>query len=213
MKIALRQDSGIAILDVSGDISPKEFTILKAGISKLLRDGKNKIILNLNDSKKLDSDVIREVAIIDVMARELAGRIVISSTDPELKNNIMSFAKPPVVPFLASVDLALDYFKKMTPDADSEESSEEVRKALAAKEKELEALKAQVKLLDPAQITKLKSEKAELQTRCRQLEKQVETFLKNKREPADASGFMEKITTLEETVKKLTAASAPAQKG
>ena len=167
----------------------------------------NKIILNLSETKKLDSDVIREVAIIDVFARELSGRIVLSSTDPELKNNILTFAKPPVVPFLASVDLALDYFKKMTPDADSEESSEEVRKALAAKEKELEALKAQVKSLDPAQITKLKSEKTELQTRCKQLEKQVETMLKNKRDPVDASGFLEKITTLEDTVKKLSASA------
>lgn len=205
MKIALRQDSGIAILDISGEVSPKEFTVLKAGISKLLRDGKNKIILNLNDAKTLDSDVIREVAIVDLFARELAGRIIISSTDPDLKTNVLNFSKPPVIPFLASVELALDFFKKMAPDAaDSEESAEDLRKAIGAKDKELEAVRAQMKALDPGQITKLKGEKAELLAKCRAYEKQIETLLKSRRDPVDASGFLDKILTLEDTVKKLS---------
>lgn len=205
MKIALRHDSGIAILDISGEVSPQEFTVLKAGISKLLRDGKNKIILNLTDAKTLDSDVIREVAIVDLFARELAGRIIIASTDPDLKTNVLNFSKPPVIPFLASVELALDFFKKMAPDAaDAEESAEELRKTIAAKEKEVEALRAQMKALDPAQITKLKGEKAELLAKCRAYEKQIESLLKGRRDPVDASGFLDKILTLEDTVKKLS---------
>lgn len=209
MKLALRNEEGIAILDISGGVDAPSFQVLKAGISKLLRDGKNRIILHFTDSEELSGEVVRELAIIDIFARELSGKIILSSPNQQLKESVRSFAKPPVIPILSSVEQALDFFKKAGLDEEEGgESAAELKKSLEAKEKQIIALEARLKQLDPKEITKVQTEKAELAAKVKALESQVEELLKKQRDPADAEGFLEKITFLEDSVKKLSAAPA-----
>jgi anti-anti-sigma regulatory factor len=206
MKLALRQEEAVAILEVSGTIDAKNFAILKAGITKLLRDGKNRIILSLVDATQLEGEVLRELAIIDVFARELSGKIILASSNAELKESVRMFAKPPVVPILASVALALDYFKKSQPNAEEEEDVGSLKTLLSEKEKAIEALEARIKLQDPREVKELRSANAELKGKITLLEEQVNLLTKEKRKPMDEEGFLEKILTLEDTVKKLSSA-------
>jgi anti-anti-sigma regulatory factor len=206
MKLALRQEDTVSILEVSGTVDAKNFAILKAGITKLLRDGKNRIVLSLVDASQLEGEVLRELAIIDVYARELSGKIILASSNEELKESVRAFAKPPVVPILASVELALDYFKKSQPSVEEEEDLGALKTKIAEKEKVIAALEARIKLQDPREAKDLRSANAELKEKVALLEKQVNTLTKEKRKPMDEEGFLEKILTLEDTVKRLSAA-------
>jgi anti-anti-sigma regulatory factor len=212
MKLALRQVDGVSILDVSGPVDLASFQVLKAGISKLMRDGKNRIVLQITDADQIPSEVMRELAIVDLFARELSGKIILASANEKLKENVRAFAKPPVIPILSTVELCLEYFKNLTDEEEGGESSAEQKKALDAKEKEITALNARLKQLDPAEIQKVRSEKAELQMKVTLLESQVAEFIKHQRDPGDVAGFLEKITFLEDNVKKLGAASGEAPK-
>ena len=209
MKLALRQEEGLSVLEVSGGVDAHNFQILKAGISKLLREGKNRIILHFTEADQLSGEVIRELAIIDVFARELSGKIVLSSPNKLLKESVRSFAKPPVIPILSTVELALEYFRRLiTEEEEGGEGNAELRKTIEEKDKQISALEARVKQLDPKEIQKARSEKAELQQKVTLLESQVEELLKRQRDPADAEGFLEKINFLEDSIKKLSEAGA-----
>ncbi|MGZ3694818.1 MAG: STAS domain-containing protein [Bdellovibrionota bacterium] len=211
MKLSLRQEDGVSILEVAGAVDLQNFQILKAGISKLLRDGKNRIVLKVNDADQIPSDVLRELAIVDVFARELSGKIVLASENEKLKESVRAFAKPPVIPILSTVALCLEYFKTLANDEEEGgATSAEIKKALEGKDREIAALEARIKLLDPKELQKVQAQRAELQTKVTLLEGQVAEFMKAQRDPGDVAGFLEKITFLEDNVKKLAGASAEA---
>lgn len=214
MKISLEHKEGVAFLNVSGSVEAQQFQVLKAGLSKLLRDGKNRIVVNFTDAQNLGGEVIREIAILDLFARELAGRIIIVSSSAELKESVLSFSKPPVIPFLSTPEQAQEYFKKLKPDEEEGgESVAELKKQLEAKNKEIEALQAQIKLLDPKELQKARLEKSDALAKVKLLEEQVESLFNEKGKPVDAEGFMEKITSLEDNVKRFSQqTAAPAKK-
>lgn len=204
MKVSLRHEDSIAILEVTGEVDAHNFQVLKAGLTKLLRAGKNRIILSLQDANELESDVLRELAIIDVFARELSGKIVLAAESEELREGVKIFAKPPVIPIVSSIPIALDYFKKSEPKEEAEEADPEALKAsLQAKDREIEALNARLAQLDPKETNELRAQNAALRSKVSQLEGQVEDLMKEKRVPADAEGFLEKISALEDSLKRM----------
>ena len=80
LRIPEKQLPGWTLVDLGND----GIAVLKAGLTKLLQNGKNRIIVHLFDCESLSSDVIRELAILDVFARELSGKIVLVSNVPTL---------------------------------------------------------------------------------------------------------------------------------
>lgn len=212
MKIALREAEGISILDVSGEIDPHNFQVLKAGLSKLLKVGKNRIALHFVDADKIAGELLREIAILDVFARELSGQIILVSSNQQMKDTVRTFAKPPVIPILSSVELAVDYFKKaLSDEEEGAESAADLKKELDARAKRIAALEAQIKQLDPKEILKLRAANAELVSKVKLLEGQVEDFIRRQRDPVEAEGFLEKISALEDSVKKLSAGAGAAK--
>jgi anti-anti-sigma factor len=203
MKVSLRHEDSIAILEVAGEVDAHSFQVLKAGLTKLLRDGKNRIILSLKDANELESDVLRELAIIDVFARELSGKIVLSAENEDLREGVKIFAKPPVIPILSSVALALDYFKKSEPQSEEEADPDALKAAVQVKDREIEALKARLAQLDPKETNELRALNASLKSKVSQLEGQVEDLMKEKRTCTDAEGFLEKINALEDSLKRM----------
>jgi hypothetical protein len=107
MKIKLETVRDVSILIASGPIEPSNFAILRAGVRKLLSDGKNKIILELPDSSQLSTPILRELAHLNLLANELAGQILLSSIAPLTRAKIEAFSKPPVVRCFASRGEAL----------------------------------------------------------------------------------------------------------
>lgn len=205
MKLNLRQEENVAILDVEGGIDVHNFAVLKAGLSKLLGHGKNRIVLHIPDAGEIAGEVLRELAILDVFARELSGKLVLASESSTLKAQVMSFAKPPIVAILPSVAKAVEYLRDLdTLEGDEAgESMEELHRQLEASGKRIAALEAQVQQANPAELQKLRGENADLHRRVKLLEAQVGDFAEKRRAPTDAEGFVEKFAALEETIKKL----------
>ncbi len=207
MKLALRQEDGCSVLQIQGDIDIHNFAVLKAGLSKLLQNGKNRIVLHMQHSGDLSAEVIRELAILDVFARELSGKLVIASDSPDLKVKVLGFAKPPIVGILPSVAKAVEYLKDLNAPSNEEsgESVPELKAQLFAKTKEVAALEAQLKQVDASEVRNLRGENAELKGKVALLEGQVGELSAKRRQPADAEGFLEKLEAMEETVRKLSA--------
>lgn len=207
MKIALKQEASASILEIHGQIDIHNFAVLKAGLSKLFQNGKNRIVVHIQSNEDIANEVIRELAILDVFARELSGKIVIVSGSPELKQKVQTFAKPPVVAILPTVALAVEYLKDLG-GADGEEGGEtvaELQAALEAKTRQVTALEAQLKQSDPTVAQKLREENATLADKVKLLEAQVGDMLGGARkQPVDAEGFLEKFETLEESIRKLS---------
>lgn len=205
MKLSLRQEDNCSVLDVQGNISIHNFAVLKAGLTKLLQNGKNRIVLHVLDAEHLASDVIRELAILDVFARELSGKLVLASDNAELKSKVTTFARPPIVAILPSVAKAVEYLHDLDSLEGDEggESFAEISTALEAKTKQVAALEAQLKQAGAADAQRIRAENAALKDRVTLLESQVAELAGSRRQPADAAGFLEKFEVLEETVRKL----------
>ncbi|NUM88978.1 MAG: hypothetical protein HUU37_07225 [Bdellovibrionales bacterium] len=205
MKVSLGLQDGVNVLRVEGPVDARNLNVLKAGITKLFRDGKNQILLQLEGTGKLESDVIREIAVLDLFARELSGRLALLCGDEELKKSIASFAKPPVVSLFSDQATALAYFKTASSAAaEEEEDPKDLKQKLQAKDKELEALRAQIKLVDAAETQKLRAANVELQGQVKELEEKLSRMLKERRIPADADAYMAKLAEFEATIKDLT---------
>jgi anti-anti-sigma regulatory factor len=205
MKIAIRQEDSCSILDITGTIDTHSFLVLKAGLTKLMQNGKNRIVLHIKDAERLPNDVIRELAILDVYARELSGKLVLASDSADLKTKVTTFAKPPIVAILPSVAKAVEYLRDLDQLEGDEggENLAEVQKALEAKTLEVAALQAQLKQANAGEVQKLRVENGALADKVKLLESQVAEFLGKRRQPTDAEGFLEKFNALEETVRKL----------
>jgi|GEM_PF-5040338 len=216
MKLSLRQEESASILEVQGNIDIHNFAVLKAGLTKLFQNGKNRIVVHLTGSEDISTEVIRELAILDVFARELSGKLVLASENNDLKQKVQTFAKPPVVAMLPSVAKAVEYLRDLdTREGDEAgESFTEVSAQLNAKTQQVAALEAQLKQSDPGQAQKLRTENSALKDKLKLLEAQIAELLGGKRkQPIDAEGFMEKFETLEDSLRKLSGEKAAGAKG
>ncbi len=194
MKLALSSEKNVEILVAQGPIVAHDIQVLRAGIQKILRTGKNKIILELPGSDELPSEVLRELATFDIVARELAGRIVLAQVSPLLKSKIEVFAKPPVILSFETRPQALGFLNAPPPPEVMPE---------AAKPAE-----SDTHLLE---FSNLKAQVAELERKNKALEEQIVVTTLKRRMPGDEAVYLEKIKTLEAKIEALlTAAPAPA---
>ena len=118
MKIELRSESDVQIIRVSGPVTADKFAILKTALTKLFKVGKNKIVLELAGSKELSSDILRELALLNLLASELSGRIVLAEVDDATRAKIQTFSKPPVVNCYVKTSDAVTSFKAPPPKAE-----------------------------------------------------------------------------------------------
>jgi regulator of replication initiation timing/anti-anti-sigma regulatory factor len=210
LKISLRQEGNASVLDIEGGIDVHNFTVLKAGLTKLLGNGKNRIVLHIMGGENLATEVIRELAILDVFARELSGKLVLASADPILQQKVTAFAKPPVVPILPSVEKAIQYLNDIDSLEGDEagESSDELQAKIESQAQEITALKAQVSQANAGEAQKLRSENALLKDKLNLLESQIAEFAGKRAQPSGMDGYQEKILALEATVKRLSGPQA-----
>jgi anti-anti-sigma regulatory factor/regulator of replication initiation timing len=205
VKVSLRQEGLASVLDIEGEIDIHNFAVLKAGLTKLLGNGKNRIVLHITSGDHLSTEVIRELAILDVFARELSGKLVIASGDAALQQKVTSFARPPVVAILPTVAKAVAYLSDFDALEGDEvgESNGELQERIDAQDKEIAALKAQLGQMSGAEAQKLRAENATLRDKVKLLEGQVGELAGKRNQPGAADAFMEKIAALEATVKRL----------
>jgi anti-anti-sigma regulatory factor len=200
VKLKLTHEKGVEVLSASGPIVDHESKVLRAGISKILKTGKNKIVLELPESPDLSAGVIREIAAYDVLARELSGRIVLSGVSPELKGKIESFAQPPVILCFESRAKALDFFST-PPQADATAATPALSAAAAAAHEELEKLKSEDRLM--------RSRMHSLEQENKRLKEQVVRATIARRPPHDEADYARRISFLEGKLQKILEETAP----
>src|SRR5262245_15056237 len=112
MKLSLSEQSGVWILTGVGDISEHDIQVLKAGLTKLFNSGKNRIVVDLPEADRIPPEMLREIARLDITARELSGRIVLAGINSRLREQIESFSKPPVVECVESKEAGVEKLRE-----------------------------------------------------------------------------------------------------
>jgi anti-sigma B factor antagonist len=71
----IRQTGAISLVDVSGRLTSFESGVLRGSISRLLKEGRRNIVLNLSGLEYLDSSGIGELARVYVSVVKLGGQM------------------------------------------------------------------------------------------------------------------------------------------
>jgi hypothetical protein len=214
VKLALTAEKSIPILTVSDGITEHDVQILRAGIIKLLKSGKNKIILEVPDLDSMPGEVIRELSSFDMAARELSGRLVVAGVSAGLKTKIEVFAKPPVILTFESRAKAVEFFlspPKPEVPATAAPGAAPAAGAVAGAplvSPEAEALKAEQ--------NSMKQKLHDLEAENKLLKEQIILATIARRQPKDEVAYLEKIQLLESKIEKLlteTPVAPPAAAG
>lgn len=197
MKLSLASKKGVEILSVSESVATQDIKVLRAGMGNILKTGKNKIILALPDQQDLSSDILRELAEFDVLARELSGRVVLAKVSAQLKSKIEFFAKPPVILCFETIEKAFEFLT--APVVEAPASSTPTSPVLDRKPHVLE------------------KRVRDLELETTELKKQIVLATIARRAPANEGVYQDQIQDLESQVEKLLlevaafAAAAPKQ--
>jgi hypothetical protein len=215
MKLKLEAVRDVNVLVASGPIEPANFAVLKAGIRKLFKDGKNKIILELPDSSTFSPEILREFAALNLLASELAGQILLAGIAPLTRAKIDSFSKPPVVRCFPDRTAAVEFFHpkapeeaaKKEPKPDSLNESKTAAPSTQA-DPDPSTAKADIRAKEIGDLGELRKRLTELETENRELMAELSRMTTTRRDPPDLDSWKEKVSRLE---KELTDAIAAAQ--
>lgn len=172
-------------------VTEHDVEVLRAGLVKILKTGKNKIVLELPKNESLPSEVIRELASFDIMARELAGRLVLAGITPGLKTKIEVFAMPPVILTFESREKAVEFF--VAPPAPEP----------------LPTAPAQAAEALPDEQSSFKIRAQELEQENKFLKEQIILTTIARRPPSDEAAYLEKIRHLEAKIEKMLNEAPP----
>jgi anti-anti-sigma regulatory factor len=199
LKLALTAEKSIPILTATEGITEHDVQVLRAGIIKLLKSGKNKIILEVPDLDSMPSEVIRELSSFDIAARELSGRLVVAGVSTGLKTKIEVFAKPPIILTFETRAKAIEFFLT-PPKPEIPATAPGVAPAAGAVAPgslppEAEALKAEQ--------NSMKQRLHDLEAENKLLKEQIILATIARRQPRDEVAYLEKIQLLEGKIEKL----------
>jgi hypothetical protein len=204
----------VAILEVQENVSAENVSVLRAGITKLLKSGKNKIILNLVDAKQVSIEVIRDVIKLHLVAAELKGEIALCGYPDLVAQAVRGFASPPPVKFFVTKEQALASMTGVTqmgaPIAtgsqqidyaamviDPSDPNAPMRAHLTKLENENKMLKAKVATLDKGELRKLRYENGVFQGMLSSLEEELKSLTKDRKKPTDIESIQTKLNQLE----------------
>jgi hypothetical protein len=211
MKLTRTQDRGVEILTASGAIAQRDVQVLCAGVGKLIRDGRNQILLEVAEPA-IPDDLIRELMSLDLLARELSGRLVVLASNPELRTKIENFARPMTLASFAERTGAFDFFEKMNaaplgpiPGAAGAEAAVAPpgAEAPAASEEQAKQLKEDIRKREIDELGKLRETIVRLENENKALLNQFQTYFRERRAPPDERAYQQRIQDLESRVEEL----------
>jgi len=223
MKLKLKSDRDIHILGVIGDLDAQGFAVLRAGITQLFKSGKNKIILDLSQSKVLRPEPLRELTLLNRLARELAGEILIAGAQPDVAQELQEAAGTEGVVIVSDLASALRRFRPLVQAAAQENEPLVAETSLGAAraagqespqpgarlQEEILALKNQLREKESGDLSNLRRENALLKDQNTQLKLLLERQVIERRSPPDESAYQEKIRSLESQVEEALQKLAP----
>lgn len=242
MKIALKSEQGVAVLAVSGPVSAENFKVLKAGVTKLLKDGKNKVVLELHEWNDFTTEIIRDLVQLNLLAQELSGKIVLSQVDATTKTKITTFATPqvlelyertsdavvsfippkkeeiPTIPPLAATPTPVAPTKQPTATpaptpAPATTTAPAAGTAPSGDAKaEIDQLKAELKKLETTGLSELRKENDRLKAENAKIHEEFKKMFIDRKIPANEKAFLERITSLESQLKEALDATVDQKK-
>jgi len=116
--VTIRQAGPISLLDVAGRLTSFEIGALRDSISRLLKQGRKNIVLNLSDLEYLDSSGIGELARIYVSVVKADGQMKVVGLSPKVEEILKITQLYQVFPEFPSEEAALESF----PESSRKES-------------------------------------------------------------------------------------------
>jgi len=216
MKLELKQNKNAYVLQITGQIGDREFLVLRAGIIKLFKDGKNRIVLHFTDTKEMKPDLIRDLVAINITASEMSGQLGMVIQDKAFREKVLTFSNPQNIICVDKVDDAISQIDAKTsgdredadPGTPPSPLDEELKKAKAEIEKlkeEVAGLKEKLKSKETGELATLKKDLATLKGENKVLKDKVTILITERKLPTDASAMMEKIKRLEQQVENFVA--------
>jgi len=108
--VTIRQAGTISLLDVSGRLTSFEIGALRDSISRLLKQGRKNIVLNLSGLQYLDSSGIGELARIYVSVVKVSGQMKVVDLSPKVEEILKITQLYQVFPEFPSEEAALQSF-------------------------------------------------------------------------------------------------------
>lgn len=211
MKLKLDTVRDINILQALGSVTPENFAVLRAGIKKLLASGKNKIILDLPDAAGFEQPVLKEISVLNALASELSGQILLSSINAEAKKKIEELSKPISMNCFSDREKAIEFFypKNATgaspapvaqPAASTPAAATTPTAAAApapADEEKEKLLKRDIRAKEIGDLGEARKRISELETENLELKQRISETVLIRREPPDVGAWREKTEKLE----------------
>jgi len=217
VKLTLTPLEGVDVLTGSGEISSNDVLVLKAGIKKLFLSGKNRIVLELPEAGKIPVDVLREVAQLDIIARELSGRVVLAGVKPDTKAQIGRFGSPPIIECFDLKEDAIRFFNppprtnalKLPPVVEVKAAAPSTAAELEAKAKAAQQYKADIRQKEITDLGALRKLVSQLENENKLLKGQLLTMLNQRVNPPNETSYQTKIRALESRIEELFGEAAP----
>lgn len=200
-------------------MTPENFAILRAGIKKQFQDGKNKIILEVPDAQSFSSEILRDIAQMNLIASELSGQIVLAGIDSPTRTRIEAFAKPPVVHCFETREKAIEFFHPAEKAADTVTAapaapvSETPAAPGAPAEKTVDQFKEEIRAQEINTLGVLRKTISDLEAQNKELTTQLSNLVRMRRDPPDLASWQEKVALLEkqleEAMTQVNAKDAP----
>jgi len=204
MKVQLSSEGGINTLKVDGAIDAHALGVLKAGVAKLLRDGKNKVIVDIEQVPDLPGELIKELAALNITAMGLEGIIILSGVTSDKKEAVAEFAKPNILHVFATTAQAIEEVNRATSPAEDNLDGSSMKVLILTKDKEIASLKERLAMVDPAEIKRLQEEAATAKARNEQVETELFKLIEERKTLMDAVVASDKIAQLEDAIQELT---------
>jgi hypothetical protein len=223
MKLKLRAENDIQILTIAELDSSQNVDVLRAGITQIFKNGKNRIILELAEPKLISAEILRELGRLKLLANELAGDIVLSGLDPDTKQKVDNFAKPPFALSFLTTSQAVNYFKELhsksakpasipaaspattpiaAPSASTAAASTAAPSAAGATTAGpvpaiVDKFREEIRQRELGEVGQLRKEVERLKAENKSLMDLLNKKVLERREPPDAAAYQARIKTLE----------------
>jgi anti-sigma B factor antagonist len=113
--VTIRQAGSISLMEVSGRLTSFEVGPLRDSISRLLKQGRKNIVLNLGGLQYLDSSGIGELAKIYVSVVKASGQLKVVGLSPKVEEILKITQLYQVFPEFPSEEAALRSFPEFEP--------------------------------------------------------------------------------------------------
>ena len=110
--VTIRQAGPISLLDVSGRLTSFETGALRESISRLLKQDRKNIVLNLSELQYLDSSGIGELARVCVSVMKEGGQMKVVGLSPKVEEILKITQLYQVFPEFPSHEAALQSFSE-----------------------------------------------------------------------------------------------------